>query len=105
MTPRFHPAARRELAAAMSVGEERAVGLGRELLTEVRRVLELLCDTPHIGQPLDQDIRRFPLTRFPFAVIYRLKGDTLRVVGFAHRRQRPGFWLGRSDAREPDARR
>jgi hypothetical protein len=24
-----------------------------------------------------------------------VKGDTLRVVGFAHRRQRPGFWAGR----------
>ena len=53
MTPRFHPAARRELAAAMTVGEERAAGLGRELLAEVRRVLELLSDTPNIGQPLD----------------------------------------------------
>jgi toxin ParE1/3/4 len=95
MTPRFHPTARRELAAAMSVGEERALGLGRELLIEVRRVLEMLGDTPHIGQPLDEGFRRFPLTRFPFAIIYKVKGDTLRVVGFAHRRQRPGFWLGR----------
>lgn len=40
MIHRFHPAARRELAAAMTVGEERAPGLGRELLIEVRRVLE-----------------------------------------------------------------
>jgi toxin ParE1/3/4 len=95
MTPRFHPAARRELAAAMNVGEERAPGLGRELLIEARRVVELLCDTPHIGQPLDDNVRRFPLSRFPFAIIYRVKGETLRVVGFAHRRQRPGFWAGR----------
>lgn len=95
MTPRFHPTARRELAAAMTVGEERAPGLGRELLVEVRRVLALLCDTPLIGQPLDEHRRRFPLTRFPFAIIYRLKGDTLRVLAIAHRRQRPGFWSER----------
>ena len=95
MTPRFHPAARRELATAMTVGEERATGLGRELLSEVRRVLELLGDTPHIGQPLDDQLRRFPLTRFPFAIIYRVKGDTLRVLSIAHRRQKPGFWAGR----------
>jgi hypothetical protein len=95
MTPRFHPAAHRELAAAMSVGEERARGLGRELLAEVRRVVELLCNTPNIGEPLDQNLRRFPLTRFPFAVFYRVKGDTLRDVGIGHRRQRPGFWRDR----------
>ncbi len=96
MTPRFHPAAHRELAAAMIVGEERASGLGRELLNEVRRVLALLCATPLIGEPLDNHRRRFPLTRFPFAIIYRVKGDTLRVLSIAHRRQRPGSWLGRT---------
>lgn len=95
MIHRFHPAARRELAAAMTVGEERAPGLGRELLIEVRRVLELLSNTPLIGQPLDEHRRRFPLTKFPFAIIYRVKGDTLRVLSIAHRRQRPGFWRGR----------
>ena len=79
----------------MTVGEERAPGLGRELLTEVRRVLALLCDTPLIGQPLDEHRRRFPLTRFPFAIIYRMQGETLRVLSIAHRRQRPGFWVDR----------
>lgn len=79
----------------MTVGEERASGLGRELLREVHRVLELLCDAPRIGQPLDDQIRRFPLTRFPFAVIYREKGNILCVLSIAHRRQKPGFWAGR----------
>ena len=79
----------------MDVGEERASGLGRELVTEVRRVLDLLCGTPLIGQLLDENRRRFPLTRFPFSIIYRVKGDTLRVLCIAHRRQRPGFWVGR----------
>jgi plasmid stabilization system protein ParE len=96
MTPRFHPAALRELASAMNIGEERASGLGRELLLEVRRVVEVLCDTPRIGQPLDEHRRRFPLKRFPFAIIYRINGNTLRVLAIAHRRQRPGLWRGTS---------
>ena len=95
MTPRFHPAARRELEAAVTVGEERAAGLGRELLNEVRRVLALLCGTPQIGQPLDDPCRRFPLKRFPFAIIYSVKADTGHVLAIAHRRQKPGFWEGR----------
>lgn len=79
----------------MNVGEERASGLGRELLIEVQRVVEVLCQTPRIGQPLDEHRRRFPLKRFPFAIIYRISGDTLRVLTIAHRRQKPGFWRGR----------
>jgi hypothetical protein len=36
------------------------------------------------------------LKRFPFGIIYRIDGDTLRVLALAHRRRRPGFWRGRS---------
>jgi toxin ParE1/3/4 len=91
MTPRFHPAAIEELAWAIKVGEERGAGLGRELLIEVQRVVHLLCETPEIGKPLDERRRRFPLARFPFGLIYRVEGSTLRILALAHRRQRPGF--------------
>jgi len=95
MTPRFHRAAELELLAAMRTGEARAPGLGLDLLKEVERVVSLLCDLPDIGERLDHRRRRFPLQRFPFAVIYRAAGDTLRVLAIAHRRQRPGHWRGR----------
>jgi hypothetical protein len=35
------------------------------------------------------------LQRFPYGVIYRVAGDTLRILAIAHRRQRPGYWHGR----------
>jgi toxin ParE1/3/4 len=95
MTPRFHRAAEEELAAAMEVGEARATGLGTDLLHEVRRVVDLLCDAPDIGAPMDELRRRFPLQRFPFGIIYRVQGDTLRILAIAHRRQKPGYWRRR----------
>jgi plasmid stabilization system protein ParE len=95
MTPVFHPEAEREVAAALKVGEERGFGLGRELVQEIRRVSALLCDVPHIGEPLDPRHRRFPLRKFPFGLIYRVDGDLLRIIAIAHRRQRPGYWRGR----------
>ena len=95
MTPRFHPAAELELAAAMRTGESRASGLGRDFLNEVERVVVLLCDLPDIGERLDDRRRRFPLQRFPYGVIYRVADDTLRILAIAHRRQRPGYWRER----------
>ena len=95
MTPRFHPAAELELAAAMRIGESRAIGLGRDLLGEVERVVALLCDLPDIGERLDHRRRRFSLQRFPFGIIYRVAGDELRILAIAHRRQRPGYWRSR----------
>ena len=95
MTPSFHRVAESELDAAMKNGEAYATGLGAELLREVRRIVDLLCHTPLIGEPPDDQRRRCPLTRFPFGVIYRVKGDRLKILAIAHRRQEPGYWRNR----------
>ena len=90
MTPEFHPAAQEELAAAVETGDMRAAGLGLELLRETRRIVALLCDLPDIGEPLDDRYRRFPS-----GVVYRVDGPHIRIVAFAHRRQRPRYWARR----------
>jgi len=95
MKSEFHPAAEQELAAAVNLGEQRSAGLGGELLMEAERIAELLCEAPNIGEPIDARHRRFPMRRFPFAIIYRVDGDVLRVIALSHRRQRPGYWRGR----------
>lgn len=92
MRAKFHPAAQQELAAALNFGESRGAGLGAELLVETQGLTELLCITPLMGEAMDERHRRFPLRRFPFALIYRVEGDDLYVVAFAHRRRRPGYW-------------
>jgi toxin ParE1/3/4 len=94
MKAEFHPAAEQELVAAVTLGEQRSTGLGRELIVQAR-IAELLCDTPNIGEAIDARHRRFPMRRFPFALIYRIDADVLRVIALSHRRQRPGYWRGR----------
>ncbi len=91
----FHPAAQLELAAAVKLGENQKPGLGGELVQEARRVVQLLRDFPLVGKSLDTHYRRFPLTRFPFGLIYRIDGDVLRIVAVSHRRQLPGYWTSR----------
>ena len=96
MKVEFHPAAEQELVAAVTLGEQRSSGLGGELLAEAQRIAELLCDTPNIGEAIDARHRRFPMRRFPFALIYRIDADLLRVIALSHRRQRPGYWRDRA---------
>jgi plasmid stabilization system protein ParE len=95
MIPEFHPAAELELEAAVAAGEELETGLGAELSTEAQRLVRLLCELPRIGNHLGAGYRRFPLTRFPYALIYRTDGKRLQVVAVAHRRQRPNYWRSR----------
>lgn len=70
MTPEFHPAAARQLAAAVQSGEAHTPGLGAELKVETQHVTQLLLQTPLIGESLGGAFRRFPLWRFPCALIY-----------------------------------
>ncbi len=39
--------------------------------------------------------RRYILPRFPFSVIYRMKGELIEVVVVAHQRRKPGYWKSR----------
>lgn len=79
----------------MQGAETHTRDLGAALGAEVQRVTRLLLDAPLIGEHLGRDIRRFPLHRFPFALIYRIDGDRLRILAVAHRRRRPGYWSQR----------
>jgi len=93
--PEFHPAADAEFEAAIRDGVKFGRSLAFRLRVETARAAQLLCDTPHIGEPVSAMYRRFPLTGFPFALIYRVNGDVLQIVAFAHRRRRVGYWSRR----------
>lgn len=53
MKLRFLPAAREELEAAALYLDERAPGLGADLVGDVERIGELVCEFPQIGHSLD----------------------------------------------------
>jgi plasmid stabilization system protein ParE len=64
---------------------------------EVRRATEVLLEHPEIGALIDPELRRFVLNRFPFALIYNVSSDVLRIVVVAHQSRRPNYWRSRLD--------
>jgi hypothetical protein len=36
-----------------------------------------------------------PSARFPYSIIYYVRGDELRVIALAHHRRRPEYWVRR----------
>ena len=81
---------------AARIYEDQAAGLGERFLDEVEGCVELLLDWPHIGRRVG-DLRRFPLRKFPFTLVYALEEDDLVVVAVSHDWRRPGYWTGRYD--------
>ena len=101
MTPvQFAPEVPDELAEAALWYEARRQGLGTEFLSEVETVLPLIRRRPR-SFPLLRDvdpmleIRWALLPRFPYALVFLVREEELRVLAVAHAKRRPGYWLSR----------
>ena len=102
MTPPFRsePEASAELDEAALWYEHRRSGLGIEFLEAVDNALGFIArfpkgGAPVPGVPLNLQVRRVPVQRFPFHVIYLELPDTIRILAFAHDRRSPGYWQSR----------
>ena len=96
MNLRFLDTEEEEMLEAAGIYEDQAVGLGERFPDEVEGCVDLLLDRPCIGRRVGE-LRRFPLRKFPFTLIYALEDDDLVVVAVSHHRRRPGYWMGRYD--------
>jgi plasmid stabilization system protein ParE len=93
----FHPEAEQEFIEAAAYYERNVTGLGERFGSEVRYAIERLLEYLELGFPIDADLRRLNLTRFPYFLIYSFTSDLLWVVAVAHARRRPSYWRSRVD--------
>lgn len=97
---RIEADARREFDAAADWYEERQVGLGLDFIDEMNSVIELALQRPELGAPVPYvnpalNLRWRLAPRFPYAVVYRIELDAIRVFAFAHLHREPAFWMKR----------
>jgi toxin ParE1/3/4 len=95
---RIEDGARDELYAAVAWYEEKRSGLGREFFAEIQRTLELIERHPSLATPVprvpvERGVRRLPLRRFPYAIVYREREFEIQIVAFAHHSRKPGYWF------------
>lgn len=62
---------------------------------ELKRVVSLATGEPGIGSPGPHGVSRLYLKRFPYTLIFRIQGGSLRVIAVAQQSRRPGYWAGR----------
>jgi toxin ParE1/3/4 len=95
ITVRFLPKASEELEAAASYYDKRHPGLGRRFIAEARKAHDRIAAMPKAAPEIRPGIRRRSIHRFPYQIIYRVSDDQALIIAVAHKRRRPGFWLGR----------
>lgn len=98
---RTEPEASAELDAAVAWYERHRTGLGGEFLAAIDDALDFIARCPRAatlasGVPADLGVRRAPVRRFPYHVVYLEAAGTIRILAFAHDRRLPGYWLSRA---------
>jgi toxin ParE1/3/4 len=91
------PEAAEELLEAAEWYEARRPGLGAEFVGAVEYAMNAAANAPlaAAGWPGSKRHRRRVMERFPYILVYELRGDTIEFVAIAHTSREPGYWLKR----------
>jgi len=92
---RFHPAAAQEAESAYDWYAARNPAAAHGFLEELRHAVAAVAENPRTWPRYGDRARRYVFPRFPFSLVYLLRGDDVEVIAVAHGRRRPGYWQSR----------
>ncbi len=84
-----------ELKEAVAFYDERRSGLGDEFLDEVDKVIARILRQPLAWTKMQKNARCCRTKRFPYGLIYQVRGDHVLIVAVMHLRRRPNYWHDR----------
>ena len=98
---RFEPEAQDEFDAAVDWYAARNQVVALRFIDAVQEAVEAVLAKPEAwpNAPYvtpDLGVRRHLLRKFPYALVYVLIADEVRVLAIAHCRRRPMYWKGRA---------
>ncbi len=98
MNVEYDPAAEHEFGQAVSYYATILPTLADRLIGEVEAVVLRIREHPQAWPPVQgvTGCRRCILGRFPFQIVYRVEGQSIRIYAFAHLSRRPGYWRERT---------
>jgi plasmid stabilization system protein ParE len=92
MRVNYEDAAREEgLAAAVWYGEQQA-GLQARFLAKWKDAENRMVANPQIHRCFEGELRKCRFDVFPYALVFRIRGDELQVLAVMHLSRRPGYW-------------
>ncbi|MGA3180200.1 MAG: type II toxin-antitoxin system RelE/ParE family toxin [Verrucomicrobiota bacterium] len=90
-----HPEADQELERAAFWYDERQAGLGDDFLNEFVRTLRRITAEPERLRIFQGVNRKLNFHRFPYAIVYSVRGDAIYIKAVMHLRRRPFYWSHR----------
>jgi plasmid stabilization system protein ParE len=77
--------------------EEQSPGPGQQFVLEITQAFEQITEAPERFGPWlgSASVRRFPLKRFPYALLYEIRPDKVRILCARHHKRHPSYGSGR----------
>jgi plasmid stabilization system protein ParE len=91
----FSEWAMEELDEASMHYEKQSVGLGIEFLDEIDRAIQWIIAFPEASERIVKNVRLYQVKRFPYAIVYYVKDETVHVIAVMHQHRKPGYWKKR----------
>ena len=91
----FHPLAERELVDAAQYFELESPGLGGLFLDAAEKCERAIIEHPRSGVVVRGDVRRRLLSTFPYALLYKIKPQEIRILAVMNLKRRPMYWADR----------
>jgi plasmid stabilization system protein ParE len=91
----FHHLAERELEDASRYYEYESPGLGAAFLDAVEKTCASILEHRDSGGTVFGSIRRRMIRRFPYALLYSIRSDRIRILAVMNLKRRPTYWIGR----------
>src|SRR5262245_42616536 len=91
----FHIEAEAEVVQALEWYAERSALAARAFVHELSHVVRLAVRSPETWPRAFGNTRRIVFPRFPFDLVFRLRGEALEIVALAHQRRQPSYWADR----------
>jgi plasmid stabilization system protein ParE len=82
----------RDLAGAYGWYEDQRAGLGEEFLAAVDATFDAIERIPEMFRRVHGEVRRANVSRFPYAVFYRIDPKSVVVLTVLHTARDPKLW-------------
>ena len=92
----FDELARQELDDAVEYYELEVPGLGARFRKEVKHGIQRIREYPAAWTRELINVRRYPLHKFPYKILYSIERDYIYIMAIAHCHRRPNYWIDRA---------
>jgi len=91
----IHETAEIEINEAADFYDIESPGLGSVFIDEVQRAIKIISLFPDAAPVVRGLVRKKPLVKFPYSLIYSIRQEEFRLLAVAHQKRRPFYWRGR----------